>query len=98
MASRSYHPTQNLTQKQLTEYEVIAKTQDQKILFYFWEHPTTGITCDDLEELNIIGPDAPLTSIRRSLTNLAHRGNIVKTGQRTGQYDRPVNIYSFVKL
>jgi hypothetical protein len=96
MTSHSYHnKTQLLTQKQLIEYENIAQTQDQKILNCFVEYPIYGITCDDIER---VYPDILLTSIRRSLTNLAHAGKIVKVGQREGQYKRPVNIYSFVKL
>jgi predicted transcriptional regulator len=62
---------------------------------YFWEHPLQGITCDDIEA---VFPGTLLTSIRRSLTNLSQAGNLVKTGQRTGQHGRPVNIYSFIKL
>lgn len=91
----SYHnKTQFLTQKQLTEYEVVASSQDQKILQCFAEHPLQGLTCDDLQ---LIFPDYLMTSIRRSLTNLTHSGNLTKVGQRDGQYGRPVNIYLFVK-
>ena len=95
MANWAYHPTQVLKQTHLTQYELIAQTQDRKILNYFAEHPVQGLTCDDIE---IAFPGMLLTSIRRSLTNLAHSGNLVKTGQREGQYGRPVNIYSFVKI
>ena len=92
----SYHnKTQLLTQTQLSVYESIAQTQDRKILNYFAEHPVQGLTCDDIE---IAFPDMLLTSIRRSLTNLSHSGNLVKIGQRDGQYGRPVNIYSFIKI
>jgi hypothetical protein len=95
MTSRSYHQTTYLTQKQLSDYELIAQTQDQKILNHFARFPVTGFSCDDIE---LIFPEMLITSIRRALTDLADSGNIVKTGQRTGKHGRPVNVYLFVKL
>jgi hypothetical protein len=92
---RHYYQTNLISKEQKQVYEAIAQSQTQKILYYFWEHPTVGLTCDDIEQLFT---NQLLTSIRRSLTNLAHAGKIVKIGQREGQYKRPVNIYTFVKL
>ena len=59
----------------LEDYERTASKQEQAILAYFLEE---RIGCpSEVQELTL--PDAPLTSVRRAMTNLSNKGYLRKT-------------------
>jgi hypothetical protein len=94
-----YHITQQLTLEEAAEYERAAKTQDGKVLRYFQKNPGRHLSAEMIQEIGILPPDTPLTSFRRSLTNLANplkNPKILLVGQAIGKYGRPVNLYKLL--
>jgi hypothetical protein len=64
-----------------------AKKQDEKILDFFRNNPNVHFAPEQVHM--IVQPSAPLTSIRRAITNLAYAGKIVKSDQkRIGSWGR----------
>jgi hypothetical protein len=80
-----YYNTTNVSGDLLLEFEDKAQTQEQAILNEFKKHPEYSPA--DLFYL-FIGK-YPITSIRRSLTNLTNEGKLIKTGfKRKGLFGR----------
>jgi hypothetical protein len=89
--SKVYFNTTHCRGKQLAEYKILATFQDTKIFEFFRRNPVTYATAEDLQRW--LMPKAPLTSVRRALTNL-FKGQYIKRGEQVdGQYGRP--IYTF---
>jgi len=85
--SKSYHNTTNETDK-LDQYEQKAKTQDEKILEYFQEMCPRQ-TYFSPSELQGVLKTAPLTSIRRALSNLTRLDALIRTDvKKDGLYGR----------
>ena len=84
-----YHNTTESTGTELRTYQDKAKAQDERILAFLKEDPTRPITPS--AALNwIFKGEVPITSVRRALTNLTDRGELVKTHvQVKGPYGRP---------
>lgn len=83
----SYFNTTRQTGDQLAQYREQAATQESVIIQFFREHPHSAYTPSDLSKLL---PRAPLTSIRRAVTNLTRQGLLEKTtSQKAGIYNRP---------
>ena len=84
-----YHNTTESTGTELRTYQDKAKAQDERILAFLKEDPTRPITPS--AALNwIFKGEVPITSVRRALTNLTDRGELVKTNvQVKGPYGRP---------
>ena len=93
--THSYHARQDLRQIQLAAYEESARSQEADILIFMKMHPSLSVTAESLKDYFIPVKEAPLTSIRRALTNLSNTGQIVKTGTVQGQYRRPINTYRY---
>ncbi len=72
----------------LATYKIKAKSQQQLILEYFESMPGMRKSPSQVQRgLNLTG--APLTSIRRALTNLTTDGKLVKTSRLVkGEYGR----------
>lgn len=90
-AQQSFFNTTNLTGPQLTAAKKSAGNQDDRVLQFFREHFISTYTPGEvLEALQLAEPaykHTPLTSIRRSITNLTERGYLIKTDiKRTGEY------------
>lgn len=87
IGQKSYFNTTGQTGDQLAEYRERAATQEAVILQFFQEHPRNTYTPSDLTKLL---PRAPLTSIRRAVTDLTRQGLLEKTtSQKNGIYNRP---------
>ena len=91
----SYHPRQELSQVQITEYESAARSQEADILLFMKHPPGTDFTAENLPYYLTPLKNVPVTSIRRALTNLSNSGQISKTGQVQGHYRRPINTYRY---
>ena len=82
-----YHNTTNENGATLQESRKKAKTQDQTVLEYFKNHDQLGITPERcLRHFKIMEKlseskwhNTPVTSIRRSFSNLKNQGLIQKT-------------------
>jgi predicted ArsR family transcriptional regulator len=84
----SYHNTTNSTGQRLDQYENKAKSQDDRILEWFNHHQSTATPSYTLRV--VFSNSIPLTSVRRSLSNLTKAGLLVKTDhQVSGPYGRP---------
>lgn len=82
-----YYNTTNSIPEKLTAYLKATQTQDDAILTFFRANEQS-FTPFEVQELVL--PKAPVTSVRRSMTNLTDRGFLVKTDeQRNGLYVRP---------
>lgn len=90
----TYYNTTNEKGEKLKEYGLQAATQDQLILEIFDICALNFKTFDfALSPSEIAGHNffnnVPITSIRRSLTNLTKQGRLIKTSIKvTGQYGR----------
>lgn len=80
-----YHDTLD-ERTRLDDYEQKAETQDARILSIFKEHAHRDFTPAEVWVLT--GRDCPITSVRRSITNLEHAGRLIKRGKRAGLYGR----------
>ena len=88
-----YHNSANETDPELTEYRHKAKRQDDVILDFFEVNHMMGHAPSEV--WRYVLPNAPLTSIRRSMTNLTNEGKLVKTDkQRKGIYGRNEGIWT----
>jgi len=73
----SYYNTTNESGQELNDREDKAQTQEQKILTLFIENPTKLFTPFEVQHLTL--RNAPITSIRRALTNLTSDGRLIKS-------------------
>lgn len=94
MYATSYHDTQPmLSSDQVAGYQVKAGKQDDVVLAVFRSMPGRELSPEDVHQLCL--RDAPLTSVRRAITNLTVRGLLVKTDHcRPGLYGRPVGLWT----
>lgn len=79
-----FHNTVKIEGKDLKEAQRRASKQEEAILAFFRAHNTEIFTpCQVAEQF----PNWPITSIRRSITNLTNRGELIKTNlKRLGVY------------
>jgi hypothetical protein len=83
----SYHTTTPDPQRVIDRYEAKAQHQDEIVLAWFKRNPLALATPEEV--WHAVLPQAPLTSVRRALTNLTNRGLLLKTDHtRTSQYGR----------
>lgn len=88
-----YHETTSITAHQRERYKLAADSQEAAILAWFLARPT-GVKQSPEQINNAVLPDAPLTSVRRALTNLTRAGELERTPETTiGRYGRPVHLW-----
>lgn len=98
MAQNTFHNTTGEIGIQLEAFTKVAKTQDEVVLKFFNSNKGIGYSPSKLHEYliaySLIDNATPLTSIRRSLTNLTVAGKLVKTQQKViSKYNRPEYIW-----
>jgi len=87
----SYHNTQGL--EDVREYERKALSQDERIMEYF-RTMEFGSMAAPSEINKWVLPNAPITSVRRSITNLTKAGLLIKTNNFVkGPYSRPEGLW-----
>jgi hypothetical protein len=103
--SISFHNTTNLQGSELELSESKAKTQDDFVLDYFQKYDQLGATPERvLRHFKIMEKlserrwhNTPITSVRRSFSNLKKRGLIVKTGYMImGDYGKEIHVWKLV--
>ncbi|MBA7475648.1 hypothetical protein ES707_11020 [subsurface metagenome] len=72
----------------LLEFEEKAVTQEAKVLFFFRQNLHRSFTPFEVKQHS--GLNAPITSIRRAMSNLTDQGRLIKTpATRQGEYGKP---------
>ena len=101
----SYHNTNNEKGATLKESRKKAKSQDEMVLEFFRNHDQLGVTPErclrHFQITEILEPfsnrkwhNTPITSIRRSFSNLKKKGLIYKTGQTIeGDFGKQIAIW-----
>jgi len=83
----TYYNTTKESPRALARYRENAKTQEETILRFFQKNPARSFT--PYEVHRALGLRAPITSVRRAMTNLADKGFLDRTKEtRPGEYDR----------
>lgn len=86
--SASFHNTTESTGAELARFERQAQNQEQVIARLFRARSQSAMTPSQV--WGLLDTRAPLTSIRRAMTNLANAGVLVKTpAQVLGPYGKP---------
>ncbi len=81
----SYHNTTKLDGEELIQREAKARKQDDVVLDVFRRHQRSAFSPEMI--WNMTGQSCPLTSIRRSISNLTKAGHLIKTDQKkVGMY------------
>jgi hypothetical protein len=75
---RTFHNTINESGSQLLNSEAKARSQQERILAFFRDYPYQYFTPFDIHKKVL--PYAPITSVRRAITNLQKAGHLDKTG------------------
>ena len=84
-STRSFHNTTDLKEKELINANKRANLQEQKILKFFEASQYNSYTPSEV--WLAFGQQWPLTSVRRSITNLTNEGYLIKLKeQRVGFY------------
>ena len=93
----SYYNTTSETGKHLDRFKRLAGDQSQRILAYYERlngNPAAPSQCWQ----SLFGEDTPLTSVRRSISDLTEAGFLEKTEyKKTGVYGRPEHLWRLKK-
>lgn len=97
--ANTYHNTTHET-TQLQAFTSIAIGQDAVVLDFFKKRPLVEFSpsqvLKNLININMINNATPITSIRRSMTNLTVAGKLNKTENKVqGMYGRPEHTWIF---
>ncbi len=85
----TYYNTTHEEGQQLSLYEGLARTQDERIYEYFHNNWHAEMSPSQVQNC-LAMTDVPLTSIRRAITSLTNEGKLVKTDRKVrGPYGRP---------
>lgn len=81
-------------EKTIKWFAKVTKTQDEKILIFFKTHPSQKYTPEEVFARVFGRTKVPLTSIRRSMTNLTKKDCLVKTCEKKiSSYGRPAYMW-----
>jgi Fe2+ or Zn2+ uptake regulation protein len=82
-----YYNTTNETGEVLKRAKQKTLKQDSRIMSFFESHPGHWTPCEVWQQCM---PNVPITSVRRSITNLTDQGRLEKTDKKKqGIYGRP---------
>lgn len=95
MTDDSFYNTINLAAKELNEAEQKALNQEQRVLRFFIEHGKDRAFGPAFVRAMIFGTNTPLTSVRRAMTSLTNRGDLVKLEvMEMGDYGKPEHLWT----
>jgi hypothetical protein len=84
----TFYNTTSLPQEELHHERVNAQRQEDRVLQFFRDWPGKDFTPAEVFEAGVCG-SAPITSVRRALTNLTSKGLLVRcNSQRVGLYGK----------
>jgi hypothetical protein len=85
----AFYNTTLETKPELTRYRDIARTQEERIQWFFENAAEFLYTPSQILDYVFPGERVPLTSVRRAMTNLTARGVLLKTDRkRPGAFGR----------
>ena len=91
----TYYNTVNESGRMLDDYTAKAMTQEDRILEYYRNHRHLAFSPTQIQGA-LCMHGVPITSIRRAITNLTNRGELVKTGKKArGMYGRDEYCWRF---
>lgn len=91
--SGSYFNTTGVTGNLLEDFNQKADSQECLIEGFFKRHGRRAFSPSDVQ--GEVLPSAPLTSVRRAMTNLTHQGLLRKLdATKLGRYDRPEHLWT----
>jgi hypothetical protein len=98
--SKSFYNTLDLSGAALSKANARAATQEQFVAALFRQNPTVRFSPSQIQKLAAAkyGKTAPLTSWRRSVTNLCQRGTLTKCAkayQIPGPFGLPENVWVY---
>ena len=76
----AFHNTIGAKGEELRRREAITTTQEERVLAFFVQNP--GLKATPFEVHERVIPEAPVTSIRRAITNLTRQGKLIKLKAR----------------
>jgi hypothetical protein len=92
----SYYNTTHLSGPILSAAQRRAKSQEEQILGYFKEYPKRQFTPSEIHKRLFDPILTPLTSVRRSITDLTAAGHLIKTDIKiTGPYGMPEHTWYY---
>jgi hypothetical protein len=77
-----YFNTTKLFGSKISEAVKNASTQDDKIFLFFFENKNKEFSPCQIHKIVFAKSNVPLTSIRRSMTNLTNAGKLIKTSKK----------------
>lgn len=93
--TRDYHNTNRETGAVLRESRSTARAQQEVILEFFRSHPGRHYSPDQIHQAVL--PAAPITSVRRAITNFTDDGFLEKTAHMiTGSWGKQVHTWRLV--
>lgn len=87
-----YFNTTDVSPRQLELFTEKATSQSARILKMFIAFPDKELSSSDIFKSGLLG-SAPITSVRRSITTLKKKLEIVKVDQKKGQHGKPESTY-----
>ena len=94
-----HYNTTSATGAQLELYRTSNEAQDQRILKYMRQRPTTGFSPEQIKDIVFRHNHTPLTSIRRALSTLTKNGYLVKLeDKRWTSYGRQAHLWQIHPL
>lgn len=92
--NNSYHNTNQESGDTLIASQQQAKTQDEKVLEYFKNIVPHKFSPEEVWSNLYAGTNVPLTSCRRSFSNLCKENKLIKTEEQvTGMYGKMINLW-----
>ncbi len=95
MKDQSFYNTINLEAKDLSLAQVNALTQEQRILRWFMRQGRTASFGPSAVLIRVFHNGTPLTSVRRAMTSLTKRGDLIKCAAMImGTYGKPEHLWT----
>lgn len=89
----TYYDTTNVAERDRKEFAISAQKQDAQILSVF-RQSKKPLAPSEVHSLLYLGTTTPLTSVRRSISNLTAKGELRKlTDKKIGLYGRPEHVW-----
>lgn len=93
----TYYATTSVDARQRRAYRNAAAGQEAAILNYFRAQGAGYAASPERIQANVL-PSAPITSVRRAMTNLTQRGELVRQPRTIeGLYGRPVHLWALAE-
>lgn len=89
-----YHQTQNyIAPAQVDQYSDQATRQEDLVLDYFQRNANIAFSPETIQRAVL--PGAPITSVRRAITNLTNADKLERVGSEGGSFGRPIGTWRF---